>query len=77
MPKNSLFTVPYFGEIAKFSSYKDAMLFAQAMSAAKEVIEVRHAAGVVGQYWGGKPTPRFEQHHADLFGEKERQDVSA
>lgn len=77
MAKNSLFTVPYFGEIAKFSSYKDAMLFAQAVSASNELIEVRHTAGVVGQYRAGKPTPRFEDHHADLFGEKERQELSA
>ncbi len=76
MPKNSLFIVPYLGEIAKFSSYKDAMLFAQAVSAAKEVIEVRHTAGVVGQYWGGRPTPRFEEHHAELFGKETSQEES-
>lgn len=70
MSKNSLFTVAYLGEIAKFSSYKDAMLFAQAVSASNELIEVRHQTGLVGQYQGGNPTPEFAEHHSELFAVK-------
>lgn len=69
--KKSFFTVPYHGEVARFSSFKDAMLFAQAMSASKDVIEVRHAAGVVGRYQAGEPTPEFAAHHFELFGVKQ------
>jgi len=77
MAKNSFFVVPYLGEVAKFSSYKDAMLFAQAVSASDELIEVRHTAGIVGQYRAGKPTPRYAEHHSELFGEKVGQENSA
>lgn len=69
--KNCLFSVAYLGEVAKFSSYRDAMTFAQAVSAADEVVKVEHRqTGVVGQYRAGKPLPGYLEHHAELFGEK-------
>lgn len=68
MSKKCFFTVPYHGgEIAKFSSLKDALLFAQAVSASKETVEVRNPAGIVGEYQDGRPTFRYIQQHKDFF----------
>lgn len=65
--KKCFFTVPYHGEIAKFSNYEDAMRFAQAVSAGGDEIEVRHPKGAVGKYRGGEPLPEYAGHHSELF----------
>lgn len=59
------FTVRYGREIAKFSSNRDAMHFAEAMSLANPgyLIEVGHKTGLVGQYRNGDTTPEFQLHH--------------
>ena len=62
------FTVRYGREIAKFSSNRDAMHFAEAMSLLSAhsdcLIEVGHKTGIVGQYRNGNTTPEFELHHS-------------
>jgi hypothetical protein len=61
------FTVRYGHNIAKFSSNRDAMHFAEAQSQAPELrdcwIEVSHKTGLVGQYRNGQTTPEFQLHH--------------
>lgn len=61
------FTVRYGREIAKFSSNRDAMHFAEAKSREipfrNHLIEVGHKTGLVGQYQNGRTTKEFEQHH--------------
>lgn len=61
----TFFSVRYQGHIAKFSSNRDAMYFAEAKSVSTgDLIEVRHKSGIVGQYSGGKTLPEFELHHS-------------
>ena len=66
--KKTFYTVRYGRELAKFSSNRDAMHFAQAKSLAAEyadwLIEVGHKSGLVGQYRNGATTPEFELHHS-------------
>lgn len=61
------FTVRYGREIAKFSSNRDAMHFAEAKSAdpmfRNWLIEVQHKTGLVGQYRNGATTREFIGHH--------------
>lgn len=59
----TFFTIRYGGHTAKFSCNRDAMRFAESMSAGGELIEVRHKTGIVGQYQNGKSTPEFQMHH--------------
>lgn len=63
--KRPMFTVRYGCETAKFSSYRDAMYFAEAQSFTHEghLIEVGHKSGLVGQYRSGRTTDEFKQHH--------------
>lgn len=72
--KKTYFTVRYGNHIAKFSSNRDAMRFAEAVSASPDfydwqglgngtLIEVSHKSGLVGQYRNGKTTPEFQIHH--------------
>ena len=59
------FTVRYGRELAKFSSNRDAMYFAEAKSSIPGIgwVEVRAKSGLVGQYRDGKTTPEFQAHH--------------
>lgn len=58
------FTVRYLNQIAKFSSNRDAMEFAERMSQRTgHTIEVQHKTGLVGQYCNGVTTPEFAMHH--------------
>lgn len=61
------FTVRYGRDIAKFSSNRDAMHFAEARSREPQLhnwlIEVGHKTGLVGQYRNGLTTPEFQMHH--------------
>ena len=65
--RRTYFTVRYGRELAKFSSNRDAMHFAEAMSLLPShgdyLIEVSHKTGIVGQYRNGKTTPEFQLHH--------------
>lgn len=64
----TFYTVRYGREIAKFSSNRDAMRFAEAKSAEPTfrnwLIEVGHKTGLVGQYRNGATMPEFELHHS-------------
>ena len=66
MTKRTHFMVNVRGEVAKFSGYKQAMLFADYMSRKGDLVEVRDKSGIVGQYQNGVSTPEFRQHHATL-----------
>ncbi len=61
------FTVKYGKHVAKFSSSRDAMHFAQAKSAEPRflnwLIEVGHKTGLVGQYQNGMTTEEFRENH--------------
>ena len=62
--RKTFFTVRYGHHVAKFSSNKDAMYFAQAKSLETgDLIEVNHKTGIVGQYSMGKTFPEFQLHH--------------
>lgn len=60
------FTVRYGAHIAKFSSNRDAMYFAEAKSSIPGMgtVEVGCKSGLVGQYDKGQTTPEFELHHS-------------
>jgi len=62
------FTVRYGNQVAKFSSNRDAMYFAESVSERvayrKQLVEVLHKTGIVGQYQGGLTTREFELHHS-------------
>ena len=62
MAKRTHFTVNHLGEVAKFSSYKQAMEFASHMSRDGIITEVRDRTGLVGQYIGSIPTREFQDH---------------
>ena len=66
MTKRTHFTVSHLGEVAKFSSYKQAMEFACHMSRDGIITEVRDRTGLVGQYIGSIPTKEFQEHHNTL-----------
>ena len=59
---------PNRSRVAKFTSNRDAMRFAEAKSAEPQfrdwLIEVGHKTGLVGQYQNGKTTPEFDLHHS-------------
>lgn len=61
------FTVRYGRHIAKFSSNRDALRYAEAVSSTPEfhgwLIEVGHKTGLVGQYRNGSTTEEFRLHH--------------
>lgn len=61
------FTVRYGRDVAKFSSNRDAMLFAETKSREPMfqgwLIEVGHKSGLVGQYQNGRTTEEFQAHH--------------
>lgn len=65
--KRTYFTVRYGNHIAKFSSNRDAMYFAEMKSRSSEffgyLIEVGHKTGIVGQYQNGSTTSEFQLHH--------------
>jgi hypothetical protein len=67
--KRTKYTVNVAGEVARFSSVRDAMLFAimQSERLPTHLIEVVARDGIVGQYWAGTPTPEFTLHHAGVF----------
>lgn len=68
MAKRTRYIVQCRGEIARFSSYRHALLFAEMLSGRDcpgQLVEVSAPDGLVGQYRDGRPTPEFKQHHID------------
>lgn len=66
MAKRCKFSVEYgHDRIAKFSHYRDAMLFARDMSDTRpwRLIEVFESSGIVGQFLNGFTTPEFREHY--------------
>jgi hypothetical protein len=63
--KRAKFTVTVDREIAKFSSLRQAMLYAEMISRDPWVglVEVSDKDSLRGQYSGGQPTPEFKNHH--------------
>ena len=62
--KRTFFTVRYQAQIAKFSSNRDAMEFAEHISRRiSDLVQVEHKTALVGQYQHGCTTLEFAQHH--------------
>jgi hypothetical protein len=68
MTTRTKFEVSYAGKIARFSDRIDAMFFAQRQSVGSEgLVEVRDAAGLIGQFCSGHTTLELQPHwHAAL-----------
>lgn len=67
MTAKTYYSVGYGMHVAKFSSFPEALRFAQDVSERRHLkshlIEVRSARGLVGQYRNGIPTPEFAHAH--------------
>lgn len=63
----TFYTVRYGRDVAKFSSNRDAMRYAEAKSGEPQfrdwLIDVGHKTGLVGQYRNGRTTEEFQLHH--------------
>ena len=67
MTKRIKYTVRVSDEIARFSYYRHAMLFARLVSENGHIAEVSAKDGLVGQYMNGDATPEFKLHHQNAF----------
>ncbi len=63
MRHRTLYAIHYGQHVARFSSYRDAMIYARDKSIALlGPVEVHAKDGIVGQFLHGTSTPEFRQH---------------
>lgn len=66
MPRNAATKVSYgASQVARFTSYDDAMAFGREKSRSGHLVEVSNRTGLIGQFERGKSTPEFAHNDRD------------